>query len=175
MAQDEAEHLTRDCSSTASRTRVQPCWKHATKLCNCPGYTRPLCLKLCRVWFLGKPTVLSEKSMTFKDLWELLQETGMPRVHTERHGQGPPWPSTRSFSLAPFGAECAAVYAHRHGSRAADGPSLPALAGRDEHGSGYVSSTMDTSTVRTQKGKCAHDTEKCSAGLSGLCHVLLEF
>ena len=53
-----------------------------------------------------------------------------------------------------FGAEFTAVYAHRHGSRAAgDGPPLPALAGSDEHGSGYVSSTMDTSTVRTQKGK----------------------
>ena len=34
-----------------------------------------------------------------------------------------------------------------------DGPPLPALAGSDEHGSCHVSSTIDTSTMRTQKGK----------------------
>jgi membrane protein len=43
-----------------------------------------------------------------------------------------------------FGAEFAAVYAHRHGSRATrDGPSLPELAGSDEHGSRCVSSNTD--------------------------------
>jgi uncharacterized BrkB/YihY/UPF0761 family membrane protein len=54
-----------------------------------------------------------------------------------------------------FGAECAAVYAHSYGSRAAprDVPPLPALAESDEHRSCDVSSTMDTSTLRTQKGK----------------------
>jgi hypothetical protein len=33
-----------------------------------------------------------------------------------------------------------------------DGPALPALAGSDEHGSCCVSSTMNTSTIRTQEG-----------------------
>jgi hypothetical protein len=43
-----------------------------------------------------------------------------------------------------FGAEFAAVYAHRHGSRATrNGPSLPELAGSDEHGSRCVSSNTD--------------------------------
>ena len=93
--------------------------------------------------------------MTFKDLWELLQETWNAWSTHRAPRSGAALAYYTIFSLAPLLAQnvprCTPT-ATGH-VPPGDGPSLPALAGSDEHDSGYVSSTRDTSTVRTQKGK----------------------
>jgi membrane protein len=92
--------------------------------------------------------------MTLKDLWELLQETWNAwSIHrAPRSGAALAYYTT--FSLAPLLVIVIAVAALEFGQEAAQGKIVTEIQGVvDDHGSCYVSSTMNTSTVSTQKGK----------------------
>jgi hypothetical protein len=89
-----------------------------------------------------------------------------------------------------FGAEFATgtMTATGHGPPGG-GPPLRVLVGGDVHDRHGVSRTADegwwrrlaprtsgdTRLANTSRKEYAYDKEKCPAGLSGLCHVLLEF
>ena len=97
---DEAEHLARlqldgiaHTSTTLLETRNQ--------IGNCPGYTRPLFSSCAECGSWASRRCCQEKSMTFKDLWELLQETGMLEYTQSATGRGSLAYYT-TFSLAPF-------------------------------------------------------------------------
>src|SRR5207237_1454380 len=86
-----------------------------------PRYTRPLFLKRWRAWPRASPRRCQERTMTLKDLWELLQETWNAWSTHRAPRSGAALAYYTTFSLAPLLVIVIAVAALVFGQEAAQG------------------------------------------------------